>query len=561
MLDPPRNTSLTELSPIQDSEGVGEGQASPTITPGGSSTEASPTALKLVPIAPESFRRYTRHRTINKRDIDYIVPPLCRSFSRVSLPHWKTERHPEGGLYFVHTEHRIFTDAYLHDPAPFAQITSAIAQLLARAEVQQLLSTDSNHIDIVLDLMTESLDNDECGYYFADHSARIIFWLDAFNMDALHNWNQVPGIASPTHAKMCLEIEYWSVRYKIVGELHDAIMYGIGDAMSSLKSTQQFPIERLFRMLTVTKEMVCEPVPGTAGFRMNPGSVAVFARFMQDFAMDRFYNFHGEKTARLNNDESVYGSIPQRSRIFTWSSLLLFNVPLRYLQTLQVVNTDHLINYASWQRFITTLHTEWLDLVLYGTIILNTNVGFLSVPASGLSTAGQVACYASICFGVTSIFLGILLVRTYRVESSDVPDVAQAAQLFYNHGTSAYGLEVWAVVLSLPFALTIWALRNQLNSMITFILAFLITIFETSGSGVRWIMMATVLTVSLALVSFVWMQKRFVWVQNLVDAKTKMEHSTSLVYESWLPRRPSRKPAVDSESNISVAASVRSSTR
>ncbi|KAF7354691.1 hypothetical protein MSAN_01382800 [Mycena sanguinolenta] len=384
MLDPLRSTSLTKLSSIH------EGQASPSITPGGSSTEAPPTALKLVPIAPESFQRYTRHRTINKRDADYVIPPLCRSFSRVSLSHWNAERHPEGGLYFVHTEHRIFTDAYLHDPAPFAQITSAIAQLLARAEVQQLFMTDSSAIDLVLDLMTESLDNNECGYYFVDHLARIIFWLDAFNMGALHNWTQVPGIASPTHAKMCLEIEYWAhcdyfptampVSPQVVGELHDAIMYGIGDAMSSLKSTQQFPIERLFRMPTVTKEMVCEPVPGTAestGFKMNPGSVAVFARFMQHFALDRFYNFHGEKTARLSNDKSVYGSIPQRSQTLTWlSALLLFNVPLRYLQTLQVVNTDQLINYASWQRFITTLHTEWLDFVLYGTLILNTNVGF-----------------------------------------------------------------------------------------------------------------------------------------------------------------------------------------
>ncbi|KAJ6473240.1 hypothetical protein C8R45DRAFT_1012733 [Mycena sanguinolenta] len=557
---PHRSMELLPKSPSPTESATNKAQAvsNSTIPAGGSSIEARPpAALKLVPISPETFRRYTRQRTIIKRDTEYIVPRLCRSFSPVSVPNWIAERHPEGGLHFVHAEHRIFTDAYLYDSAPFVQITSAVAQLLARAEVQQLLSTDSNHIDIVLDLMTESLDNDECGYYLVDHSARIIFWLEAFNMSALDNWNQIPGISTPTHAKLCLEIEYWvhceyfptamPISPQVVGELHDAIMYGIGDAMSSLKPTQQFPIERLFRMLTLTKEMVCEPVLETADstrFKMNPGSVAVFARFMHDFAVDRFYNFHGEKTARLNNDESVYGSIPQRSHPVAWlSALLLFNVPLRYLQTLQVVNTDHLINYASWQRFITTLRTEWLDIVLYGTLILNTNVGFLSVPASGLSTAGQVASYASICFGITSIILGILLLRTYQVEAPDVQDLTQAAQLFYNHGTSAYGLEVWAVVLSLPFALTIWA-------MITFILAFLITIIETSGSGVRWIMVATVFIVSLALVSFVWTQKRFVWMQSLVAAKTRMKHSTSLMYESWLPRRPSRNPAVDSESNI-----------
>ncbi|KAJ7191516.1 hypothetical protein B0H12DRAFT_752089 [Mycena haematopus] len=179
----------------------GPGQASHTITASGSDIEANPPMTqKLVPISPENFQRYARRRTIIKHDIDYIVPPLCRSFSRVSPPHWTAERHPEGGLYFVHAEHRIFTDAYLYDPAAFVQITSAVDQLLARVEVQQLLSTDSSHIDIVLDLMTESPDNDECGYYFVDHSARIIFWLEAFNMSTLENWNQIPGIDAPSHA-------------------------------------------------------------------------------------------------------------------------------------------------------------------------------------------------------------------------------------------------------------------------------------------------------------------------------------------------------------------------
>ncbi|KAF7354688.1 hypothetical protein MSAN_01382500 [Mycena sanguinolenta] len=384
-----RNMQFLPKSPSPTEPSTDKGQASSTIQAEGSSIEAkTPDGSE---VGPHLIRELSALFSPPKIcDTDYIVPPLCRSFSCVPLPHWTAERHPEGGLYFVHTEHRIFTDAYLYDAAAFVQITSTVDQLLARAEVQQLLSADSSHIDIVLDLMTESVDNNECGYYFVDHSARIIFWLDAFNMGALDNWNQVPGIASPTHAKMCLEIEYWSVQYKAfratqrhfsrvhceyfptampispqaVGELHDAIMYGIGDAMSSLKSTQQFPIERLLRMLTVAKEMHCEPVPGTAEstasrFKMSPGSVAVFARFMQEFALGRFYNSHGEKTARLNNDQSVYGSMPRRSQIFTWlSSPLLFNVPLRYLQTLEVVNTDQLINYASWKRFITALHSE-----------------------------------------------------------------------------------------------------------------------------------------------------------------------------------------------------------
>jgi hypothetical protein len=54
-------------------------------------------------------------------------------------------------------------------------------------------------IDLVLDLMDETRENCECGYYFVDHSTRIIFWLDVFNMTRLRRWNLVPGIQTATH--------------------------------------------------------------------------------------------------------------------------------------------------------------------------------------------------------------------------------------------------------------------------------------------------------------------------------------------------------------------------
>ena len=59
---------------------------------------------------------------------------------------------------------------------------------------------NSSQVDIVLDLMTESPDNRECGYYFVDHSARVVYWLEAFNMSNLENWCQIQGIDTPSHA-------------------------------------------------------------------------------------------------------------------------------------------------------------------------------------------------------------------------------------------------------------------------------------------------------------------------------------------------------------------------
>ncbi|KAJ7681135.1 hypothetical protein B0H17DRAFT_1076855 [Mycena rosella] len=504
--------------------------------------DAAPPALKLTPISPESFQRYTRYRTLTKRRTSYVVPPLSRSFSREPPTQWTAQPHPEGGLYFIHEQQRIhiFTDAYLYDKAIHAQITSAVDQLLAREEMQSLSSTDSGQIDIVLDLMEESPDNDECGYYLVDHSARVIFWLEEFDISTLEIWSFVPGIESPSHAKLCLEVEYWShceyfpaampITPEMLDELRDIIIYGIGDTMTSATTTQALLTDHLFRMLTLAKEMG-EPVTKTdSTVKMRHGSIAVFARFMKEFARERFYNFYGEKTARLNSDESVYGSIAERSYILAWVSPLLFNYPLRHLRTVEVANMDQLIKYASWQKLITALSSEWQDVVLYGTLVLNTNVGFLSIPASAASVPGRVASYASVSFGLGSIILGIMLLSQYRLESPDVPEVTAAAKFFQDHGESAHGLETLSVVLSLPYALMIWAL-------ITFILAFLITIFETSSAPMRGVISAIVITVFLAIVGFVWTEKPFMWTHNLGVMRKKIQSTGAWMWSNDLSRR------------------------
>ncbi|KAJ7659626.1 hypothetical protein DFH06DRAFT_989472, partial [Mycena polygramma] len=218
-------------------------------------------------------------------------------------------------------------------------------------------------------------------------------------------------------------------------------------------------------------------------------------------ARERFFHFHGEKTARLSNYHSVYDDGPKRSLLIKILSPLLFNAPILQLRAFESANTDQLINYLSWQRLITSLRSQWQDLVLYGSLILNTNVGFLALPATVASTAGQIASCASICFGLGSIILVCLFVCcTLEMISEPYPQ----ALFFQYHGESTYGLEMLAIVHSLPYALMVWG-------MIMFILAFLLTIFQTSGTEEKRIILATVLTVFVAIMGFVWTEKRFSW--------------------------------------------------
>jgi hypothetical protein len=86
-------------------------------------------------------------------------------------------------------------------------------------------------------------------------------------------------------------------------------------------------------------------------------------------ARKQFFNFHGEKTARLNNDQSVYGYNPKRTYLITLISPLLFNAPLHHLRTMEIANMDQLINFSSWHQLITRLRTEWQELVLYVRVL------------------------------------------------------------------------------------------------------------------------------------------------------------------------------------------------
>ncbi|KAJ7610482.1 hypothetical protein FB45DRAFT_942568 [Roridomyces roridus] len=494
-------------NPVTPPRASGEDAASVV---SGDTTKASSEAARseaticprLIPIAPQAFERYIRQRRIVKRKTEYMVPPLTRSFSRPAPLEWAPHHHPEGGLYFLHEQRRILTDAYLYEALSIASITSAVEHILSRAGVLDLLSGNCD-IDLVLDLRQPN----EVGYYFVDHSARTIFWLDVFNMNALEGWQMVDGIEEESHILLISDIstrqhcEYFPVAVPaspaLVQVLCDMIVFGIGDTMTSPTTTQSFSNEYLFRMLNVAKELVFHEglsSNGDFGPNMMHGSVFVLTRFMKEFTIARFYNFHGERAARLSSGDTVYESEPENPSLLPWVAPLLFNSPLHHIRRLQKVSTDKVINFASWQKLVTDLRSDWQELVLYGTLVINTNVGFLAIPTGGNSSIGRVASYASICFSLGSVILGIRLLREYRLQDPNVTDIGPARRFFRNHKTK-YGLELLSIYLALPYGFMIW-------SIFTFIMAFIISVYETSTSTVRGIMLAIVLAVCVPIVGF-----------------------------------------------------------
>ena len=80
----------------------------------------------------------------------------------------------------------------------------------------------------------------------------------------------------------------------------------------------------------------------------------------------KFLNFHGQPEARLNRDQSVYGT---RTNNQTWFiktiSLFLFSAPDVNLKTLQKMWVDNVMHKAVWEASLQKLKDEWQECTLY----------------------------------------------------------------------------------------------------------------------------------------------------------------------------------------------------
>ncbi|KAG6330866.1 hypothetical protein ID866_8222, partial [Astraeus odoratus] len=85
-------------------------------------------------------------------------------------------------------------------------------------------------------------------------------------------------------------------------------------------------------------------------------------------ARSQFFNFHGQRGARLDVDQSVYDSPENRDRmsiLLYIAEWLLFGAPSSYSRELRRVWVDGIVNQTRWRAFIATLTTEWAGFTMY----------------------------------------------------------------------------------------------------------------------------------------------------------------------------------------------------
>ncbi|KAH9855343.1 hypothetical protein C2E23DRAFT_858007 [Lenzites betulinus] len=420
--------------------------------------------------------RYDDYPTIPNEEAVWILRPITLTFPIDPVPDgWTPCIHPEGRLYFYHSQKRIYTDANVRDYT-IRGILAVLESRLNGIIREQGLELPPD-CELMLGLESRPISGGyNWLYYYVDHKTRSLFWLTEFDIFTILE-PDVPCIRSPSDVKYAIEAKYWThcemypynheISEDVFTELSGLLTFAAVDTLTALTSTVTYRHDEVHRMMGLVK--------ATKAIAHSEYATVIVGRLMGLLAQQRYLNRYGHTYARQNRTQSVLNIKKHpRTPLITLLSPLFWNAPEVHLRGLEKIWIDGIICILPWSDFIGKLQGEWQEFVLYATVLLNANVAFLAIPSvddgSKQLSAAQISSNLSIVTSVGSILLGLLLIRQHRVKSKDTADDAWRYLSSRKHPT--LGLETLAIIYSLPYALLMWA-------MVTFLLAFSFECFST----------------------------------------------------------------------------------
>ncbi|KAI9433292.1 hypothetical protein H4582DRAFT_1988220 [Lactarius indigo] len=498
--EPPEGMPLLGHWPIDITSGTSSVGAG-SLQEGVSHLAPSHTPDQLAfPMNPSDISRYKRHIMISRDRILGVIEPLTMTFPQGFLNwspgSWTPATHPEGALYFYDEKRRLFTDTDMRDKALRSEAEDLYNHLKANPKAEELANLPGEY-DLVLEIKTDQPQGFRWFYYYVSHGNRCLFWLEKYPVTRM---TDRVGVQSLAHIKHQLEYLYWShwslfpVNFSqrklskgVYDELLGMLVHGCIDVMTSRTSTlwlDDDQMQKMIRLIQDAKMASAGEVYYTAGA----------ARLLSLFANWRFEDLHGQINARLKRNEAIYKMKRGKSILIIVLSPLLFFAPQRYLAELEEAWIDEHILEPVWKSLMTKMLGEWSDLILWSTVMLSVNVGFLAVPgvlpsgpnnnattqattsATPSASPNQISNYLSLVSSVGSIVVGLLLVRHHRTKKEEDPD--GAAQYLFQNDHKYFGLEPMAIVFSLPWALLMWA-------MMLFSIELLISCFRQTDLPLR----------------------------------------------------------------------------
>ncbi|KAG1732901.1 uncharacterized protein EDB91DRAFT_661144 [Suillus paluster] len=258
----------------------------------------------------------------------------------------------------------------------------------------------------------------------------------------------------------------WSLTTGVLAELEQMILHAVADSITSTTSVIPFDQEELAKMLELTDRLKAQSGAINESF---PHGKCIVARFMENFALAKFFNFCGQPGARLNSDQSIFRKQKPRHSLFIQIlSICLFCAPCDYAKELDGIWVDKVINRVLWKQFIVKLNNDWSSLALTATVVLNANVAFLALVNI---TLARTFSYISTMTSVGVVILGLILVR--QNQRKDQNSAEQANVLLTRTSHPVFGTEALAIIYSLPYALLMW-------SMVFFVIAFACMVFGSA---------------------------------------------------------------------------------
>ncbi|KAF9237365.1 hypothetical protein BU15DRAFT_48882, partial [Melanogaster broomeanus] len=375
-------------------------------------------------------------------------------FSEDSLPDgWTAQRHPEGALYFMHSDSKTFTEVNICNEEIFGDIEYFRDFLFSelQGEIHNRNLSGSLNIDEVQLVVEPKGDHQGviCCYYFVNPSSRSLFWLDDWQGDEIFRDCRGSRLRYPSYQKLMYALSCWFNAQVVFLTMPTA------DHLTSNRSSCPLNADELKNYLTLIDKISCIVLIGPQESQQGlfPG------RIMHTFYNNYFLNFHGEECARLNFDQTIHGWRYHPSSLMTVCAPLLFMAPVTSVRSLHRIFVDDIASREKWNTFVNKLNSQLQDTNLLATVLLNANVGFLaiqSVDNGGGTTLRQLASYMSLVASLASIVLGLVFVGHHRTETRNT--AFQAAKFLDRLQHKRHGLETLAIIYSLPYAFLMWGM-------------------------------------------------------------------------------------------------------
>ncbi|KAF9231137.1 hypothetical protein BU15DRAFT_82780 [Melanogaster broomeanus] len=389
------------------------------------------------PVVPEELQQY--NRKVDGNETHYIeeIQPQKLDYTGPQVPGWDRIVHPDGAPYFFADRSMpVYTDTDLSIPQHCAYVEDFIPVLVNAVTHPDV---PGHSLTLVLKLTGEDVPTrkeQQCFYYFIDHSKRLIFWVHPVKL--MDICGTARGARSEGHLRYAIETHYWFV---------------CSDSMLSDTAMGPFETADLQRLVGLTSLIEVH---------IDIYVATILARVMRLFFQYRFLNLHGQYGVRLGRGRAVFPSN---------------TVDKEPSQPIPILSQASTFIFGSFTTYIQDIQKIWVDGVLYPSTVMLAVSSSLFTPAgedylsimTTQANSSRYFIYVSIIASVGTIIVSVNL--TNQIRKFDVDSVFGAED--YMASMASGKLRVWqlATMFMLPpvfLQLSLWS----------FVAAFAAMVFE-----------------------------------------------------------------------------------